>query len=73
VTRRRVAPEPNPASRLDDAILRTQTREALVGMGWKSAIARDAVEVAASRVGRDAPLDAWVREALRQCPIRRSG
>jgi Holliday junction resolvasome RuvABC DNA-binding subunit len=63
---------PNCTSKLDDAIVREETRIALVGMGWKPMIARSAIETAASRVGRDAPLEAWVREALRHCPLRRS-
>ncbi|HSR97621.1 MAG TPA: HNH endonuclease signature motif containing protein, partial [Kofleriaceae bacterium] len=36
------------ASRLDAAILRTQAREALVGLGWKTAIAGPAVTAAAT-------------------------
>ena len=73
ITRRLEQPVSKPASRLDDAILCTQTREALVGLGWKPALARAAIEAAASRVGRDAPLEAWIREALRQCPVGRTG
>jgi hypothetical protein len=65
--------EAKPASKLDDVIVRTEARDALVGMGWKLAIARAAVDAAASHVGRDAPLDVWVREALRRCPMPRSG
>jgi hypothetical protein len=37
------------ASRLDDAIIRTQARDALVGLGWKPTIARTAVEEAISQ------------------------
>jgi Domain of unknown function (DUF222)/RuvA, C-terminal domain/HNH endonuclease len=61
-----------PSSKLDQAIVREEARIALVGMGWKPMIARSAIEAAASRVGRDAPLEAWVREALRHCPLPRS-
>jgi hypothetical protein len=64
---------PKPSSKLDEAIVRVEARTALVGMGWKLAIARNAVETAASHMGRDAPLEAWVREALRHCPLRGSG
>ena len=72
-TRRPDESHSKSASKLDDAVMRAQVREALVGMGWTAAIARNAVEAAASRVGRDATLDVWVREALRQCPVRKSG
>jgi hypothetical protein len=60
------------SSKLDNAIVREEARIALVGMGWKPTIARSAIEAAASRVGRDAPLETWVREALRSCPIPRT-
>jgi len=60
------------SSKLDEAIVREETRIALVGMGWKPIIARSAIEAAASHVGRDAPLEAWVRQALRHCPLPRS-
>jgi hypothetical protein len=73
ITRRHEEPKPKPVTRLDAAIMRAQTHDALVGLGWKAAIARAAVESAASRVGREATLDAWIREALRQCPVRRTG
>lgn len=57
------------SSRLDDAIVRTQTRDALVGLGWKPHIARAAVEEAMSHVGRDpSSLEGLIREALRRCP-----
>jgi Holliday junction resolvasome RuvABC DNA-binding subunit len=56
------------ASRLDEAIMRTQARDALVGLGWKPHIARDAVEEAISHVGSDRSLENLCREALRRCP-----
>jgi hypothetical protein len=59
-------------SKLDDVVVREEARSALVGMGWKPAIARSAMEAATSRVGHAAPLEAWVREALRHCPLPRS-
>jgi hypothetical protein len=46
-----------PSSKLDEAVVREEARIALVSMGWKPAIARSAIEAAASRVGRDAPLE----------------
>ena len=72
ITRRRDEGESGSASRFDDAVVRTQTRDALVSLGWKPAIAKAAVEAAASRVGREATLETWIREALRQCPLRKS-
>jgi hypothetical protein len=57
---------------LDQSIRIAQARDALVGLGWKSAIARNAVETATSHVGRDAPLEAIIREALRRCPRPRT-
>jgi len=71
-TRRNSSPGIEPLAEPADAILRAQTRDALVGMGWKPAIARDAVDAAASHVGRDVPIEAWIREALRHCSIRKT-
>jgi hypothetical protein len=62
------APSPVGPSRLDEAIARTQARDALVGLGFKPNIARTAVDDARSHVGRDASLEALIREALRRCP-----
>ena len=59
---------PPVPSRLDDAIVRTQARDALVGLGWKPHVARTAVEEAMSHVGRDPSLEGLIREALRRCP-----
>ena len=61
------APAP-VGSRLDEAIVRTQARDALVALGWKPGIARAAVEEAMSHGGRDATLDELIRAALRRCP-----
>ena len=66
------ANDSSASSKLDKAIVREEARIALVGMGWKPMIARAAIEAAASHVGRDAPLEIWVREALRRCPRPRS-
>jgi Holliday junction resolvase RuvA-like protein len=63
---------PKPSSKLDGAVARVEARTALVGMGWKPAIARTALDAAASHVGPDAPLEVWVREALRHCPLPRT-
>jgi hypothetical protein len=48
--------------------LRTQARDALVGLGWKSAIASSAVDEACAHVGTDVGIDVLIREALRRCP-----
>ena len=53
--------------RLDDAVVIAQARDALVGLGWKSAIARAAVEDARAHVGAPG-VEALIREALRHCP-----
>jgi len=65
-------PDPKPSSSLDHAIARVEARTALVTMGWKPAIARAALDAAASHVGPDAPLEVWVRTALRHCPLPRT-
>ena len=48
--------------------VRTQARDALVGLGWKVAIAGAAVQEAYARVGTAATIDVLIREALRRCP-----
>ena len=53
--------------RLDDAVVIAQARDALVGLGWKPAIARAAVEEARAHVGAPG-VEALIREALRRCP-----
>jgi len=55
-------------AKLDATIVRTQARDALVGLGWKSAIARAAVDEAWSHVGPTARVEILIREALRRCP-----
>ena len=47
-----------------------QARDALVGLGWKPAIARAAVEEAWFHVGPDAAVERLIREALRRCPTK---
>jgi len=56
------------SAKLDIALVRTQARDALVGLGWKPAIARAAVDEAWSHVGPAVAVDMLIREALRRCP-----
>lgn len=56
------------ARRLDAAILRTQAKAALTGLGWKPAIAHAAVAAAAAAQGEDVTLEHLIFEALRRCP-----
>jgi hypothetical protein len=50
--------------------VRAQGRDALVGLGWKPAIARAAVDEAWTHVGSDVALEPLIREALRRCPTK---
>ncbi|MBA3451996.1 MAG: HNH endonuclease [Deltaproteobacteria bacterium] len=59
---------PVGTSRLDDAVLRTQALDALVGLGWKPGIARAAVDEARAHVGAGSAIEVVIREALRRCP-----
>jgi hypothetical protein len=56
------------ASKLDAAILRTQAKAALTGLGWKPAIAHAAVAAAAEVQGEAVTLERLIFEALRRCP-----
>lgn len=47
---------------------RTETKEALRGLGWSAAVAQAAAAAAASMLSPDAPLEPWIREALQRCP-----
>jgi len=69
-TQRREEPRSDACAgaKLDATILRTQARDALVGLGWKPAIARAAVDEAWSHVGPAVAIDMLIREALRRCP-----
>jgi len=69
-TRSRAAPtsDSSATAKLDAAIARTQARDALVALGWKSAIARAAVDEAWSHVEPTVAIDVLIREALRRCP-----
>jgi hypothetical protein len=53
-------------------VLRTQGKQALVGLGWKPAIAHAAIAEALEAVGTNVPLDRLVFEALRRCPRPRA-
>ncbi len=54
--------------KLDAAILGTQAKEALVGLGWKPAIAQAASAAASAALGTGATLERLIFEALRRCP-----
>ena len=55
------------ATKLDAAVLRAQGKQALVGLGWKPAIADAAVADALAALGPMAPLEQLIFEALRRC------
>jgi hypothetical protein len=59
-------------SKLDTVILRTQAKAALVGLGWKPAIAGAAVAAAAVEHGADLTLERLIFESLRRCPVPRA-
>jgi hypothetical protein len=61
--------ESKTVSRLDAAILCTQARAALTGLGWKPAIAREAVDAAVAVKGAEMTLERLIFESLRRCPI----
>jgi hypothetical protein len=64
---RRAGGHPGADPKLDATILRTQARDALVGLGWKPAIARAAVDKAWFHVGPAVTIAVLIREALRCC------
>jgi len=55
-------------SKLDAAIVSAQSKQALMGLGWKPAIANAAVAAALEKLGPAVPLEQLIFEALRQCP-----
>ncbi len=55
-------------TKFDAAILGTQAKEALVGLGWKPAMAQAASTAAAAALGTGATLERLIFEALRRCP-----
>jgi HNH endonuclease len=56
-------------SKLDGAIVRTQAKAALIGLGWKPTIAHAAVAAAAAALGTELALERLIVEALRRCPV----
>jgi Holliday junction resolvasome RuvABC DNA-binding subunit len=60
------------SSKLDAAIVRAQTKAALVSLGWTPSIATAAVATAAAALGAGVPLERLIREALRRCPMPRA-
>jgi hypothetical protein len=60
------------ARRLDAAILRTQAKAALTGLGWKPAIAHTAVAAAAEAQREGVTLERLIFEALRRCPMAKT-
>jgi hypothetical protein len=56
------------ASKLDAALLHTQAKAALTGLGWKPAIAHAAVAAAAAVQGAEVTLERLIFESLRRCP-----
>jgi hypothetical protein len=62
-----------PTSKLDAAILRTQAKAALTGLGWKPPIAHAAVAAAmAAADGVDVTLERLIFESLRRCPTHKA-
>jgi hypothetical protein len=60
------------AGKLDGAIIRTQAKAALIGLGWKPAIAHAAVAAVTAALGTEIALEHLIIEALRRCPIPRA-
>jgi hypothetical protein len=56
------------ANRLEVAARREQAKAALIGLGWKPAIAGAAVSEALSAAGPEVTLEQLIRAALRLCP-----
>jgi hypothetical protein len=65
----RRAPGARVGARFEQAAVRTQARDALVGLGWKPAIASAAVDAALASGDERASLEGLIREALRRCPL----
>jgi Holliday junction resolvasome RuvABC DNA-binding subunit len=57
------------ASKLDGAIVRSQAKTALIGLGWKPTTAHTAVAAAAAALGTELALERLIVEALRRCPV----
>jgi hypothetical protein len=59
-------------TKLDLAIVRTQVKAALVGLGWKAAIAGAAIAEAVAAMQDEAvTLERLIFESLRRCPVRK--
>ena len=56
-------------SNLDAAILCTQAKAALTGLGWKPAIAQAAVSAAVAEYGSGLTLERLIFECLQRCPV----
>jgi hypothetical protein len=65
-------PQVRAVSKLGAAILCTQARAALTGLGWKPAIAHAAVDAAAAAQGPEMTLERLIFESLRRCPAPRA-
>jgi hypothetical protein len=61
------AVQASTTSKLDAAALRVQGKQALLGLGWKPAIADAAVAEALAALGPTVPLEQLIFEALRRC------
>ena len=57
------------ADQLELAKRRSQAKDALIKMGWKPREAQAAIVIAAAPMDARATIEAWVREALRHCPL----
>src|SRR5262249_17915401 len=66
------AARPGAASKLHGDIVRTQVKTALIGLGWKPAIAHAAVSAAVAGHGTEMRLERLIFEALRRCPAPRA-
>jgi hypothetical protein len=55
----------------DTAMIRTQAKEALVGLGWKPAIANAGVAAASAALGTEPTLERLIFESLRRCSAGR--
>ena len=64
-----VISEARGGSSLDRAVVRTQARDGLVGLGWKPGVAREAVDAAVAALAVDATLEQVLRAALQRCPV----
>lgn len=57
-----------PHDRLRAAVCREEVKSALLGLGWKPAVARAALAGALAALEMNATFDQLLREALRRCP-----